>query len=248
MAKYNYRDGKDRVSKILDSKTIIETKTEVPSDSAFNFGNGIKAPVASIFVDIRKSSELFKNNSKDRVARIIRSFISEVAKILRSDDSFRDLGIRGDCVFAVYSASTQKELDSIFDCAVFVNTYIKMLNAMLEKKGWPNLEIGIGLGFDPDELVVKAGEINSGFNDFVWIGNAVIDASNCCNVANKKGIKPIVVSESFYNKIKNCSANDEHNYDFYFVHTYSYEYSGYVYHVNLIKTIFNNWIDGGMCE
>lgn len=121
-----------------------------------------------------------------------------------------------------------------------------MFNVFLRNKKWPELKIGVGLGFDPNELVIKTGEKGSGFNDFVWIGNAVIDASNCCGVANKNNFEPIVVSPFFYEKIKNMKANDDYTYENYFEKRYSTNYGGYVYHVNLVRIDFNNWIDEGM--
>ena len=246
MSDYNYKEGKKRLFNILDNKTTVVEKESVPADSAFNFENGIKAPVASIFVDIRNSTDYFKNNPRDRVARTIRAFVSEIIKILRSDDNFRDLGIRGDCVFAVYSASSSKEINSIFNCATLVNTFIEMINKGLSDKKWPELQIGIGLGYDANELVIKTGEKGSGFNDFVWIGNAVVDASNCCGIANKGTFKPIVVSSFFYEKIKNEKANKDFNYDHYFKKLYSSDCKGYVYHANLVNTDFNEWIKKGM--
>lgn len=245
MADYDYKSGKKKVIEILDSKTEIEEKDNVPSDSSFTYDNGIKAPVASIFVDIRKSTEFFKNNPKDRVARIIRAFINQVVKILRSDENFRDLGIRGDCVFAVYSAKSSSELRSVFGCATYVNTFMKMFNKLLSDKKWPNLKVGIGCGYDPAELVIKAGEKGSGRSDYVWIGDAVIDASNCCNLANKNGCEPIVISDKYYDKIKNLDANDEHKYSYYF--TAKFQACGlYYYSCDLIKSDFDKWINEGM--
>lgn len=246
MSEYSYKEGKRRTIDILDSRTDIVKKECVPSDSAFSFDNGIKAPVASIFVDIRNSTNYFKSNPRDRVARIIRAFVSETIKILRSNNNFRDLGIRGDCVFAVYSASDGEEMKNIFGCATQINTFIKMFNVFLTNKKWPEMQIGIGIGFDSNELVIKTGEKGSGFNDFVWIGNAVIDASNCCSVANKNGINPIVVSSFFYEKIKNKKANENYTYEHYFIKSYSSYCGGYIYHVDLVKSDFNNWIEGGM--
>ena len=246
MGSYDYKEGKKRLFDILDNKTTVIEKDEVPSDSAFNFENGIKAPVASIFVDIRHSTEFFKNNPRDRVARIIRAFTSEVIRILRSDENFRDLGIRGDCVFAVYSASSNEEISDIFSCAVLVNTFLKMINKGLSDKKWPELKVGIGLGYDANELVIKTGEKGSGYNDFVWIGNAVIDASNCCDVANKKGLNPIVISNFFYDKLKNEKANDNETYGQMFEKVHSSDYGGNVYHANIIRTDFNKWIAEGM--
>ena len=242
---YNYKDGKKRLYDIIDNKTTVIQNSCVPSDDAFNFDNGIKAPVASIFVDIRNSSLFFIKNPRDRVARVIRAFVSETIEILRSDSNFRDLGIRGDCVFAVYNASSNEDVKNIFRCAVLVNTFLRMINKALRDKRWPELKIGIGLGFDANELVIKTGKKGSGYNDFVWIGNAVIDASNCCNVANKNGFEPIVVSSFFFDKLKD-ELNGDTPYGRYFKQRRTNECNGDVFHTNLLRIDFNDWIDGGM--
>lgn len=248
MSPYDFKDGKRRVLDILDSRTNIRDFDYIPSDKEFSFENGVRSPVASIFVDIRESTSLFKNNPRDRVARIIRSFVSEVIHILRSDDNIRDLGIRGDCVFAVYSCSTTNDTSNLIDRAVEINTFMKMYNRLLECKRWPEIKIGIGLGFDQTQLVIKAGEKGSGYNDFIWVGNAVINASNCCGIANTSGISPIVMDTYFYEKIKNLQANPNHKYIDYLKRFYSNKIGGYYYQTDLVDSKFNNWINDGMYD
>lgn len=246
MADYDYQEQKQRIIEILDCKTDIDRRDFVPCDSNFTFENGIEAPVASIFVDIRDSSSFFKNNKKDIVSRIMRAFIGQVIRILRSDNNLRDIGIRGDCVFAIYSAKTCSELKEIFGCATYVNTFILMFNKILEEKGFPTFQIGIGLGYDPKELVIKAGEKGTGHKDYVWVGDAVIDASNCCNVANKSGLKTIVISHSYYEKIKSLKPNKDK--ELYYSNYFKRHYlNGELYYdCELVKTTFSDWIEEGM--
>ena len=68
---YNYREGKKRIIEIPNSPNDVDERNEVPNDSAFDYGNAIIAPVASVFVDIRKSSDYFTKQPKKQVAKKI---------------------------------------------------------------------------------------------------------------------------------------------------------------------------------
>lgn len=96
---YDYKKSKETVESILASPTKIAKKDSIPSsDSEFTYENGIKAWVGALFVDIVDSSNLFKSPNED-TARIIRSFCSEIISILKDDDNYREIGIRGElCV------------------------------------------------------------------------------------------------------------------------------------------------------
>lgn len=104
--------------------------------------------------------------------------------------------VLGDCVFAVYSTASKEEIYDVYQRAVYINTYLKMLNKLLDERNLPNIKAGIGLAADKN-LAVKAGRKSSGINDFVWIGKAVTTASNLADLGNKEGICPIVMSGTF---------------------------------------------------
>ena len=88
---FDFKEVEKRVKKILNSSTKIEERNTIPSsENDFTFENGIQTCVWSIFIDIRKSTQYFKNNDPDIVSRVIRSFCSEVIEILRSDENYRE--------------------------------------------------------------------------------------------------------------------------------------------------------------
>ena len=96
------------------SPTKIVEKENIPSsDAEFTYENGIKAWVGALFVDIVDSSNLFKSPNED-TARIIRSFCSEIISILKDDNNYREIGIRGDCVYCIYNAPYQTDLVYIY--------------------------------------------------------------------------------------------------------------------------------------
>lgn len=195
---YDYAEGRKRIEEILDNPLeIIETKEKIPQDTSFTFSNAYHGWVTGVFVDIRDSTRLFQNENKMIVAKIIKSFTSEIIEILRDSDLRREIGIRGDCVYAIYTTPDMDDIYDVFEKAVEINTFIKMLNKLLLGKNFPKIEIGIGVS-SGIELIVKAGRQNSGINNLVWIGKAVTTAAHLSSFGSKNNIDRIVLSNSTY--------------------------------------------------
>lgn len=244
---YDYKSRKKKVEEILENTNFINEVKRFPNNDNFTYENGYKAWLSAIFIDLRNSTKLFTENSEIDVAKVIRGFTSEVIEILQKDtqdNELKEIGIRGDCVFAVYSTASQEEIYDVYQRAVYINTYLKMLNKLLDKRDLPNIKAGIGLAADKN-LAVKAGRKSSGINDLVWIGKAVTTASNLADIGNKDGISPIVMSDTFYSNYINIEKNEKSknwwtkNED---VHNGTY------YHDDIIKIAFNEWIEAGMID
>ena len=247
MADYDYIEGKLRVLKILNNTVEVQETNKVPKpDNSFSFNNGYSSWVTAVFVDIRDSKVLFSQNKKTTVARVIRAFTSEIIEILRNDENLREIGIRGDCVYDIYSCSEKNEDYEVFDKAIYVNTYIDMLNVLLQNKNMPTIKAGIGIATSVD-LVVKAGRKGSDINNLVWIGDAVAFASGLSSMANKNGEFRILMTKQFYkgviNQIKKINSDDDVDDWFYFSNDKVIgDYCG----CGLVKTAFKNWIKNGM--
>lgn len=245
MAYYDYKSGKKRIKDILDNRLDVIEHDKVPSDNEFTFSNGYYSWVTGLFVDIRDSTSLFSDENREKVSKIVRSFTSETIEILRTDDNLREIGIRGDCVYAIYTTPLRGDIVEVSDKAFYINTFMKMLNKLLEQKGFPSISVGIGIS-SSQELVVKAGRKDVGINNKVWIGNAVTTASNLSSLGNKNGLKPIVISSlTYYNIIDILVEKDGEEARSWFKERYHPEYGTY-YDANIIKVDFNNWINDGM--
>jgi len=240
---YDYKKSKEAVETILKSPTKIVEKDNIPSsDSEFTYENGIKAWVGALFVDIVDSSKLFQSPNED-TARIIRSFCSEIISILKDDEKYREIGIRGDCVYCIYSTTYPQDLVKIFCHAYRINSFMGMLNKLLKKNGYSTIRAGIGLGCSQD-LIIKAGQNGSGINDKIWIGKAVVDAAHLSGIANRNGISAIAMSPLFYKKVIEdlCKANEK--YKFWIKsHTFGYYGSVDYYHCNILEIDFDKWIE-----
>lgn len=240
---YDYKKSKETVESILRSPTKIVEKGLIPSsDSEFTYENGIKTWVGALFVDIVDSSKLFKSPNED-TARIIRSFCSEIISILKDDSNYREIGIRGDCVYCIYNAPYQTDLVEIFRHAYRINSFMQMLNKLLNKLRFPTVRAGIGLGCSQD-LIIKAGQSGSGINDKIWIGKAVVDAAHLSDVANRNGVSAIAMSPLFYDNVIEhlCKENEKYK-SWISSHTSGYYGSVDYYHCSIIETDFDKWIE-----
>lgn len=247
MSNYDYSSGKKRIEEILNSPNETERSDRIPSQSQFSFDNGFYGYVTSVFVDIRDSTSLFaeSSNKKTTIAKVIRSFTSEVIEILRDDENLREIGVRGDCVYAIYTSPGYKNDYEIFDKVAYINTFSSMLNDILKKRQFPTIAFGIGVASSND-LVVKAGRAGVGINGLVWIGKAVSYASHLSNLANKEGNSPILISEEFYDNLLKAMEKDN-PYGInqaWFSDFFSEGIRGKG--CSVIKTAMSEWIENGM--
>ena len=245
MGTYDYVAGKKRINEILRDKIEIIESDRIPNDENFTFSNAYKGWVTAIFIDIRKSSVLFAEEDKEKMAKVIRSFTSEVIEIVRNSENLREIGIRGDCVYSIYATPTQNDIHEIYTYAYIINSFMKMLNKLTCAKSLPQIEVGIGIGTSK-ELVVKAGRKDTGINNKVWIGEAVTKASNLSSLGNKGKYSPIVMSSLTYSNIIDIiiKGSGEKAREW-FTKTSTNEY-GIIYDCSIIDTTFVEWINNGM--
>lgn len=244
MSEYDYKQGKLRIEQILNNPMPIEEKKNIPSGESFTFDNGYMAWVTAIFVDIRNSTELFSKKD-EQTAKLIRAFTSEIIEILKDDDNFmKEIGIRGDCVYAIYNTPTNSDEFKCAQKTFYINTLINMLNKMLRQKGIQEIKAGIGMATD-QELIIKAGRKHSGINSKVWIGNAVTMASKLSALGDKDGKPRLFYSKlSYDNFIDELVRNNLNTKPKSWFTPKLYGSSiGQAYYADIIKTHFNDYIN-----
>lgn len=247
---YNYKEGKRRVEEILTSSMEVVEADRIPSDDKFTFENAYHAWVMAIFVDIRNSTKLMDNPDQEYVAKVVRSFTSEIIEILRDDDRLREIGIRGDCVYSVYTTPLTTDIYEVFDGAVYVNTYLNMLNAILREHGYPAIHAGIGVAIGQDH-VIKAGRKGVGINAAVWMGKAVSEASKLSGYGEKTVSSRIVLSGlTFDNIIEEFEERmPEKNPRSWFHRSNGYADLPFgAYYCSVVMSDMDNWITNGMPE
>ena len=240
---YNFRDSKSNIINILKSQTPIEKKNAIPVDSAFTYENGILTWVSAIFVDIENSTKLF-NTKNEKLARLMRAFTSEVICIFQDNKNYNQIGIRGDCVYSIYDIKTTNDLVGVFKIAVRLNTFLKMFNKIITNYGYKKIKAGIGIGCDED-LIIKAGRTGTGINDKIWIGKAVVDASNLSSIAARNGVSNIAISPLFYSNAIDLLLNRNKEYAKW-INVHKANGTIDFYHCDVVQNDFNDWINNGM--
>lgn len=239
---YDYKEGKNKLEEILNNNTEIQNKNVPKDDTNFTYDNGIRSWIGAIFVDIVSSKKLIENEEDIVVAKILRSFASEVISIMNSSNNARQIGVRGDCVYGVFSTPNQNDTYELLTIGTYINCLIKMLNRLLINKGYPTINIGIGIGVGKD-LVIKAGKKGTGINDRIWIGKAVIDACVLADKAGRNGNSTIGVSYlAFINFIERLEKENSKARSW-FTEKYDYDINSYTYYGNIIDTTFDKWIE-----
>lgn len=246
---YDYKNSKANIINVLTSTTKIKESDNIPNaDENFTYDNGIYAWTGAIFIDIVDSSNLL-DKKDEKLARLMRAFTAEIITIFQDFDKYRQIGIRGDCVYAIYSVPQQLDIVEMFRIAYRLNTFMKMFNRIIKSYGYSEIKAGIGIGCDKD-LIIKAGRNGTGINDKIWIGNAIIDACNFASEGNRNGIEPIVLSKCVYSNIIEKLKKENPNYETWIKtkksNTWYDSHSIKYYHCNIIQNDFNTWIDNGM--
>lgn len=249
MAEYDYKAGKQRLEEILDNDMEVIEQDKLPKDDEFTFTNGYYSWVSALFVDMRDSSILCADEDKEKVSKIFRSFTSEIIEILRDDDNIREIGIRGDCVYAVYTSPQKADELNIATRAFYINTFMKMLNKLLKDRGLPEIKVGVGQS-TAKELVVKAGRKGVGINSKIWIGKAVTRACHYANYGGKNGMPALVFAKQSYDcfieglKKRNSNKTEKEVESWFTYHEDGGE--GAYYTADIINKAFDDWIDEGM--
>ncbi|GAB1804413.1 adenylate/guanylate cyclase domain-containing protein [Priestia megaterium] len=231
---YDFDKSLDRLDEILNSSSSFEDKDEIPKRTDLTYTNGYYVKCSALFVDLRDSSKMPDRHQKRVLAKIYRSYISEIAAILNGYTICKEVNIIGDCVSAVFKAQYKSEINEAFDAAFRINTIIQILNYKLEKKRYSPIKAGIGLSFGR-VLMIQAGYSGSKINDVVWMGEAVNQASKMCSKANKDISSPIVVTPDFYLNL------NEHNKNLLEESRY-YESPKY-YHGSVVHNKMNDWLE-----
>lgn len=229
---YDVEKSSKRIDEILDfSNSNFEESDSIPSRSKLTFSNGFYTKVCSIFIDIRKSSELTGEHRRPKLAKLYRSYISETVAILNGYSHCKEIEIVGDCVSATFEGQYKYQIDSIVNAAAQINSLIKILNYKYRKKGIVEIEIGIGISFGR-ALMIKTGYSGSTINDVVWMGDVVNEASNYCNKANKDYAKQIIISSGVYDNL------NEHHQSLFSTNIFYGYYEG-----DLINTHMDKWYE-----
>ncbi|MFC1934668.1 adenylate/guanylate cyclase domain-containing protein [Chloroflexota bacterium] len=230
---YTYIDSINRINEILNSPDFnYEDKDSIPSRDTLSFTNGFYVNCSAMFVDLRDSTGISQKYKRPTLARMYRSFISELVAVMRNHTEVSEININGDCVWGVYDTPHRSDIDSLFDVAAMASSLIDILSWKLEKNNLSPIKAGIGLSFGR-ALMIKAGYKGSTVNDVVWMGDVVNESSELCSYGDRSwSAQRTMVSSSFYNNL---------NEKYQALLTWNSPkgcYQGYI-----INTVMNDWLN-----
>ncbi len=229
---YNYLDSVSRINEIIDSSdNNYQEHDGIPSKDSLTFKNGFYVGITVLFVDIRGSKELSTKHTRPVLAKIYRAYISEIIAVMKGNATINEIYIEGDGIWAVFNTTKNEHVGSVFSTAAQISSLIDILNIKLKKKGYSQLNVGIGLE-DGESLYMKAGYKGYAVNEVVWIGKVVGESAKLCNFGNKElDDKEIMVSKRVYNLL---NKSDQ---DLLYWNANRDCYHGYV-----VNTKMNEWV------
>lgn len=233
--KYNFDNSLSRIDEILNAadQSYVES-CSIPLRDSLTYTNGVYVNCTAVFVDICDSSKLPSVHYRPVLAKIYRSFISEVIAIFNGNKNCREVNVQGDCVWAIFDTPSQAHFrDVLYNCAQ-VNSLIDILNFKLQKKGYQTFNVGIGADYGR-ALMIKVGHKGSTINEVVWMGDVVNQASNLCAHGNNTFDNPIVISRAIYKKLL---VTQDDRWDEWFVCD-SYHAC---YHGNIVVVYMSDWL------
>jgi len=237
---YDFEKSLERVDEILNSSSSFEEKDSIPLRDDLTFTNGFYVNCSAIFIDLRDSSRLPSKYKRPTLARIYRSYISEIVAVLNGYFGCKEVNIVGDCVSAIFNAQYKHEIEQIYSAASRINTLIGVMNYKLCRKEISPIKAGIGLDFGR-ALMIKAGYKGSTLNEVVWMGDVVNQASKLCSLGNKKCWNPIIISSDIHS---NLPEKDQD----YFAKAYDHDLSKYYYHGNIVDVGMDEWIESAQTQ
>ena len=230
---YILEESDERIREILKtSDNEYEELDEIPSRDRLTYNNGFYVYCTALFVDVRNSSTLPDRYRRPTLARIYRSYISEVVALLNGNQDCREINIHGDSVWGIFNTRYKSDIDDVFSTAAKISSIIDLINCRLQKSGIEPITVGIGLDYGR-ALMIKAGYKGSGINDVIWMGDVVNHAAKLCGYGNKTSDDyEFMVSSAFQQNL-----NDDNK------KLLTYNHNRGCYHGNVINTYINNWIE-----
>jgi class 3 adenylate cyclase len=230
---FNYKESIERMSEILDSSdaSYVDQKG-VPSRDKLTFTNGFYVDVTVLFVDTRESKTLSEKHARPVLAKIYRSYVSEVVAVLKGNSTVSEVYIEGDGVWAVFNTTTKPDVNSVFSTAAQVASLVDILNIKLSRKDYSAINVGIGVD-DGESLYIKAGYKGSSINEVVWIGRVIGNAASLCSNGNRTWRdREVMVSKIVYGNL-----TDENK------HLLEWNQERECYHGNVINIEMNKWVE-----
>lgn len=229
---YTLDSSLSRIDDILDADNkSFEESSNIPSRDKLTYTNGFYVQCAALFVDIRDSSSMTDEHKRPVLAKIYRSFISEMVALFNDNVITKEVNIHGDCVWCVCDTPYKSDIDELFSMAARACSLVDILNYKLKKKNYTTYSVGVGIDYGR-ALMIKAGTSGSGINDVVWMGDVVNQACHLSNEANSGYFDARV----FLSNIVYDNLNDSNK------KLCNKDFGRDIYQANVVNVKMNDWL------
>lgn len=183
----NKFSSKDKIKEI---KNLNNSEISKISDSEI-----YKVELGVIAIDIIESVKLNEKLKVDNYNAIISEFAFGASSILKAHGGIW-IRIQGDMVYAIFKPDKNKNIDSIFDAACELNTFMEHLNKNIFKSfNRKNLvNAGIGIWLSSENYITMVGKNND--RDIVFMGDSVNKACKLANLAGRDKYTNILFNNS----------------------------------------------------
>ena len=199
---FDFEKSLSRIDEILNaSSNEYEEINEIPARTNLTFTNGYYVNCTALFIDICGSSNMTEEQKRPVLAKIYRSFISEMVALLNGNYNCKEVNIHGDCVWGVFNTRYKQVIDEVVALSAKVNSLVIAINKKLAKKKYLTYQIGVGIDYGR-ALMIKAGYKGSTINDVVWMGDVVNHACHLASYGNQSFYdETIMISDIIYENI-----------------------------------------------
>lgn len=201
-ANFDFEKSLSRIDEILNASSDEYKETDaIPARTNLTFTNGYYVNCTVLFIDICGSSNMTEEQKRPVLAKIYRSFISEMVALLNGNNNCKEVNIHGDCVWGVFNICYKQDIDEVVALSAKVNSLVLAINKKLAKKKYLTYQIGVGIDYGR-ALMIKAGYKESTINDVVWMGDVVNHACHLASFGNQSFYdETIMISDIIYENI-----------------------------------------------
>jgi class 3 adenylate cyclase len=199
---YNLRPRIRIIKMILKGEDLsYEDKEYIPNRDNLTFTNGFYVSCSALFVDMRGSKKLNDIHNKPVLAKIYKTYISEMIAVLKNHTKVTEIYIEGDCVWGIFNTPRQRDIDELLSVGAKALSIVDILNIEYRKRNYSTINVGIGISYG-ESLMIKSGYAGQGVNEVVWVGELVGEAAALCSYGAKEFYdKKIQVSKKFYDRL-----------------------------------------------
>lgn len=189
---------------VLRTKVVLRQRFDViearaiPKSEGFPYNNvGKLIETAVLFADLRGSTELADINRRVTTAKILKVFLSEMARAARAHEA-EVRGFAGDRIMVIIEKSEGAATKAV-DVAVAMRDVVSsVINPALRTQFGQEIAVGIGIDYGL-MLAARVGmPRNPELSDLVWVGSPANHASKLTDAA---GRNQILVSHGIFSRI-----------------------------------------------